>query len=98
MILERTRIYRVHNPYSLEYDCPLMYNQKRKGTPVQITLNPCSNFLESVAFYLLHVLQGKPEAPVWRGFQLCHSLGGGTGAGMGTLLISKVREEWPDTK
>ncbi|OLP78934.1 Tubulin beta chain [Symbiodinium microadriaticum] len=28
-----------------------------------------------------------------QGFQLCHSLGGGTGAGMGTLLISKVREE-----
>ncbi|CAJ1393685.1 unnamed protein product [Effrenium voratum] len=31
-----------------------------------------------------------------QGFQLCHSLGGGTGAGMGTLLISKVREEYPD--
>ena len=29
-----------------------------------------------------------------QGFQLCHSLGGGTGAGMGTLLISKVREEY----
>ena len=25
-----------------------------------------------------------------QGFQLCHSLGGGTGAGMGTLLISKA--------
>ena len=31
-----------------------------------------------------------------QGFQLTHSLGGGTGAGMGTLLISKVREEYPD--
>merc|ERR1712118_42676 len=31
-----------------------------------------------------------------QGFQLCHSLGGGTGAGMGTLLISKIREEYPD--
>ena len=31
-----------------------------------------------------------------QGFQLCHSLGGGTGAGMGTLLVSKVREEYPD--
>lgn len=30
------------------------------------------------------------------GFQVCHSLGGGTGSGMGTLLISKVREEYPD--
>merc|ERR1712032_900386 len=25
-----------------------------------------------------------------------HSLGGGTGSGMGTLLISKIREEYPD--
>lgn len=30
------------------------------------------------------------------GFQICHSLGGGTGSGMGTLLISKIREEYPD--
>ena len=27
-----------------------------------------------------------------QGFQLTHSLGGGTGSGMGTLLISKVGE------
>merc|ERR1712128_353916 len=31
-----------------------------------------------------------------QGFQLTHSLGGGTGSGMGTLLISKIREESPD--
>lgn len=31
-----------------------------------------------------------------QGFQICHSLGGGTGSGMGTLLISKIREEFPD--
>lgn len=31
-----------------------------------------------------------------QGFQLTHSLGGGTGSGMGTLLISKMREEYPD--
>ncbi|KAH8892576.1 beta tubulin [Thozetella sp. PMI_491] len=31
-----------------------------------------------------------------QGFQLTHSLGGGTGSGMGTLLVSKVREEYPD--
>ncbi|EFB15357.1 hypothetical protein PANDA_017649, partial [Ailuropoda melanoleuca] len=30
-----------------------------------------------------------------QGFQLTHSLGGGTGSGMGTLLISKIREEFP---
>ena len=27
-----------------------------------------------------------------QGFQLLHSLGGGTGAGLGSLLISKLRE------
>ena len=31
-----------------------------------------------------------------QGFQVCHSLGGGTGSGMGTLMISKIREEYPD--
>ena len=31
-----------------------------------------------------------------QGFQLTHSLGGGTGSGMGTLLNSKIREEYPD--
>ena len=31
-----------------------------------------------------------------QGFQITHSLGGGTGSGMSTLLISKIREEYPD--
>ena len=31
-----------------------------------------------------------------QGFQLCHSLGGGTGAGLGTLLLTKLAEEFPD--
>jgi tubulin beta len=31
-----------------------------------------------------------------QGFQVTQSLGGGTGSCMGTLLISKVREEYPD--
>ncbi|KDQ25014.1 hypothetical protein PLEOSDRAFT_160953 [Pleurotus ostreatus PC15] len=31
-----------------------------------------------------------------QGFQLLHSLGGGTGAGLGSLLLSKLREEYPD--
>lgn len=32
----------------------------------------------------------------FQGFQFCHSLGGGTGSGMGTLLLSKLKEEYPD--
>jgi len=31
-----------------------------------------------------------------QGFQIAHSLGGGTGSGMGTLLIYKIKEEYPD--
>ena len=31
-----------------------------------------------------------------QGFQMTHSLGGGTGSGLGTLMISKIREEYPD--
>ena len=31
-----------------------------------------------------------------QGFQLCHSLGGGTGAGLGTLLVARLKEEFPD--
>lgn len=31
-----------------------------------------------------------------QGFQLTHSIGGGTGSGMGTLILSKIKEEFPD--
>ena len=31
-----------------------------------------------------------------QGFQVAHSLGGGTGSGLGNLLIQKIREEYPD--
>uniref|UniRef100_A0A4W3JTM3 Tubulin beta chain n=1 Tax=Callorhinchus milii TaxID=7868 RepID=A0A4W3JTM3_CALMI len=31
-----------------------------------------------------------------QGFQFTHSLGGGTGSGMGTLIMNKIREEYPD--
>merc|ERR1711935_932714 len=33
---------------------------------------------------------------VLQGFQVTHSMGGGTGSGMGTLLMGKIREEYPD--
>ena len=31
-----------------------------------------------------------------QGFQLTHSLGGGTGSGLGSLLIAYIKEEYPD--
>ncbi|KAG5437365.1 hypothetical protein PCANB_000796 [Pneumocystis canis] len=46
---------------------------------------------------VLDVVRREAEAcDCLQGFQITHSLGGGTGAGMGTLLISKIREEYPD--
>eukprot|EP01056_Protomagalhaensia_sp_Gyna25_P002377 Protomagalhaensia_sp_Gyna_25__2376@NODE_2313_length_1152_cov_4_941599_g1917_i0_p1_GENE_NODE_2313_length_1152_cov_4_941599_g1917_i0NODE_2313_length_1152_cov_4_941599_g1917_i0_p1_ORF_typecomplete_len369_score51_87Tubulin/PF00091_25/7_6e61Tubulin_C/PF03953_17/8e48Tubulin_3/PF14881_6/1_5e08Tubulin_2/PF13809_6/0_0027Lipase_3/PF01764_25/0_48Lipase_3/PF01764_25/2_1e03_NODE_2313_length_1152_cov_4_941599_g1917_i021108 len=52
-----------------------------------------AELIESV----LEVLRRDAEAcDCLQGFQVTHSLGGGTGSGMGTLLISKVREEYPD--
>lgn len=32
----------------------------------------------------------------FQGFQITHSIGGGTGAGLGTLILQKVKEEFPD--
>ncbi|KAJ7644027.1 beta-tubulin [Roridomyces roridus] len=46
---------------------------------------------------VLDVVRREAEgADSLQGFQITQSLGGGTGSGMGTLLISKVREEFPD--
>uniref|UniRef100_A0A915PXX6 Tubulin beta chain n=1 Tax=Setaria digitata TaxID=48799 RepID=A0A915PXX6_9BILA len=46
---------------------------------------------------VLDVLRKEAEgSDCLQGFQLTHSLGGGTGSGMGTLLIAKIREEYPD--
>jgi len=46
---------------------------------------------------VLDVIRKEVEgADLLQGFQVCHSLGGGTGSGMGTLLVSKIREEFPD--
>jgi tubulin beta len=41
----------------------------------------------------MEVIRRQAEAcEALQGFQLVHSLGGGTGAGLGTLLLGKLRE------
>jgi len=46
---------------------------------------------------VMDVVRKESEATdALQGFQVTHSMGGGTGAGMGTLLVSKIREEYPD--
>jgi len=43
-------------------------------------------------------LQKQAEAcDALQGFQITHSLGGGTGAGLGSLLLSKIREVIPSS-
>jgi len=46
---------------------------------------------------ILDVVRKEAEScDALQGFQLVHSLGGGTGSGLGTLLLNKLREEYPD--
>ncbi|KAL4200885.1 hypothetical protein AMTRI_Chr02g255850 [Amborella trichopoda] len=49
---------------------------------------------------LANFVNGHPILIWWckhvTGCQVCHSLCGGTGFGRGTLLISKIREEYHD--
>ncbi|KAJ7215699.1 beta-tubulin 2 [Mycena haematopus] len=46
---------------------------------------------------ILEVVRKQAEqCDVLQGFQIIHSIGGGTGSGLGCLLLSKMREEFPD--
>ncbi|KAH7097901.1 beta-tubulin [Auriculariales sp. MPI-PUGE-AT-0066] len=46
---------------------------------------------------ILDVLRGQAErTDALQGFQLIHSLGGGTGGGLGSLILGKLREDFPD--
>ena len=59
----------------------------------------CASYTEGAELVdqVLDVVRREAEGcDCLQGFQITHSLGGGTGAGMGTLLISKIREEYPD--
>ncbi|KAF5342343.1 hypothetical protein D9611_001343 [Ephemerocybe angulata] len=46
---------------------------------------------------ILDIIRKQTEScDALQGFQILQSLGGGTGAGLGSLLLSKLREEFPD--
>jgi len=51
---------------------------------------------ELVESVLDRIRQEMEQADSPQGFQIFHSLGGGTGSGMGTLLLLKVRDAYPD--
>ncbi|ORX84209.1 alpha-beta tubulin [Basidiobolus meristosporus CBS 931.73] len=67
--------------------------------PVPVTTGPKGHYTEGAELVdsVLDVVRKEAEGcDSLQGFQITHSLGGGTGSGMGTLLISKIREEYPD--
>jgi len=51
---------------------------------------------ELVESVLDRIRQEMEQSDSPQGFQIFHSLGGGTGSGMGTLLLLKVRDAYPD--
>lgn len=74
--------------FSLFNVCILSGNNWAKGHYTE-----GAELVESVLDVIRHEAEG---CDCLQGFQLAHSLGGGTGSGLGTLLISKIREEYPD--
>eukprot|EP01127_Copromyxa_protea_P023300 TRINITY_DN8691_c0_g1_i2.p1 TRINITY_DN8691_c0_g1~~TRINITY_DN8691_c0_g1_i2.p1 ORF type:complete len:379 (+),score=59.41 TRINITY_DN8691_c0_g1_i2:304-1440(+) len=51
---------------------------------------------EIVETVLEQIRRDAEQADCLQGFQIVHSLGGGTGSGLGTLILSKICEEYPD--
>merc|ERR1739844_425996 len=51
---------------------------------------------ELVESVLDRIRQEMEQSDSPQGFQIFHSLGGGTGSGMGTLLLLKIRDAYPD--
>ena len=87
------------------YKCNSNFNKHFKTAPFKIHPIGAGNnwakghYTEGAELIdsVLDVVRKEAEScDCMQGFQLTHSLGGGTGAGMGTLLISKIREEYPD--
>ncbi|GAA5952360.1 hypothetical protein JCM21900_003791 [Sporobolomyces salmonicolor] len=52
-----------------------------------------AELVDTIMDQLRHEAEG---CELLQGFQLVHSIGGGTGSGLGTLLLGKIREEYPD--
>jgi len=46
---------------------------------------------------VMEIVKSEAEkCDVFQGFQLFHSIGGGTGSGFGTLILLKIRDQYPD--
>ena len=61
--------------------------------PILVRIFSRLSYLRDLNIVFQDVVRKQAEAcDALQGFQLIHSLGGGTGAGMGSLLLSKLRE------
>ena len=86
------RAHRRHDP-----SCLISSNLSREWRASIPTIEPLLFSGAELVDSVLDVVRREAEScDCLQGFQLTHSLGGGTGSGMGTLLISKIREEYPD--
>ncbi len=59
---------------------------------------PKSHYMEGAKLInaVFDIVQKEEGTDTLQGFQITHSLGGGTGARMGTLLILKICKEYPN--
>ena len=87
-------------PTTLSLDNPALATIGQRDSTcqmfIQMLINSYTEGAELVDQVLDVVRREAEGCDCLQGFQITHSLGGGTGAGMGTLLISKIREEYPD--
>lgn len=67
-----------------------------RGKTICFTLSHYTEGAELVDQVLDVVRKEAEGCDMLQGFQVSHSLGGGTGSGLGTLLISRIKEEFPD--
>jgi len=60
--------------------------------PILVGLQPAPCYQSSQPFFKDVVRRQAESTDALQGFQLLHSIGGGSGAGLGSLIISKLRE------
>lgn len=65
-------------------------------TLINNIINFIFNNKNILSYYNYYFRKESEKCDCLQGFQLTHSLGGGTGSGLGTLLLSKIREEYAD--
>ena len=83
----------IKNNFYIQYMCIFYFHIGQSGAGNNWAKGHYTVGAELVDSVLDVVRKESESCDCLQGFQLTHSLGGGTGSGMGTLLISKIREE-----